>query len=467
MSENYTIPMFGPSATRSYYNACVGNNGLAEDEEYCIGYITSSIMSIERTIQIIEHKENNPDYLPNYFPDYLIDTIVYPICFSMRHAIEILLKIISKTVLKIAKNRSRPEDNDPCKNLSKNLKTHKIEVIWEIMKKLATSHDERYEPLINRIEPIILEISKIDETGETFRYAFDRTEEHKHLTSVQTIPLIVLLKNAKLLKNDIEKLIEKNHEIDNEYSHNLYTKRLSYYQLEELAKELPQKEKWGTTEFKKIKKHIIEKYNLKSAREFDRAVNIIKNNHELGHFIGIFHNLFDVDLKVFEIDNENPSVTKDDILFFYELYTDQKTIIDCYNIKKIPLTEEEIIEKIKNITTKKLEKISAAINALYYLNAYDTPYSKCYYVSYFKCLNEFRSAESSDNPEGVIQHLLRKGVALHRIYKSLDHLKQRDIGEAILKKYPFVSEQPLSLTKSNEDNLKHFRATDILQVGDH
>ncbi|MBP4047461.1 hypothetical protein [Chromobacterium violaceum] len=75
------------SIGETYLNACVGDNGFADDRTYADGFATA----VEKLVGAAIRRE------------VLVDTVIYPICFCARHYIELFLKYNVRKISNIKK----------------------------------------------------------------------------------------------------------------------------------------------------------------------------------------------------------------------------------------------------------------------------------------------------------------------------------------------------------------------------
>ena len=143
-----------------YYNACVGTNGFASNQLYLDGFVEAT----KQLCAVVLTKDR-----------FLADSLIYPIIFSARHSIELAIKIAFNKCLLLNKDiRTKP------------LNGHNIEWLYKRLKDYSI-FDKYILKSLNEIEDFIpntiLEIIKIDSSGETFRYRTDK-EENNHLDDI-------------------------------------------------------------------------------------------------------------------------------------------------------------------------------------------------------------------------------------------------------------------------------------------
>ena len=143
-----------------YYNACVGTNGFASNQLYLEGFVEAT----KQLCAVVLTKDR-----------FLADSLIYPIIFSARHSIELAIKIAFNKCLLLNKDiRTKP------------LNGHNIEWLYNRLKEYSI-FDKHILKSLNEIEDsipnTIVQIIKIDTSGETFRYRTDK-EDNNHLDDI-------------------------------------------------------------------------------------------------------------------------------------------------------------------------------------------------------------------------------------------------------------------------------------------
>lgn len=242
-------------------NACVGNNGLVDKRSYSDGFkdaveiLTSGILNIRSKGQI--------------------DTLIYPICFCARHHIELFLKNQIELISNMRKIA-------PSINVGA---THDLLLLWEAFQDIALATDERFDASINSIEEYVRDFAEIDPTGQTFRYPWS-TDSVKHLVNTPVINIPALRTRFLELAKHFHEFEHLSDYVGYEYRYGTYTKKLSRYQLEQIAKILPQRTAWGNPEFDQIRVELKKKYKL-SSRDLTEALKTIEDHTEFCSFIGM------------------------------------------------------------------------------------------------------------------------------------------------------------------------------------
>ena len=223
------------------YNACVGNNGWPNINTYIHGYRAATLVMLASVLKSVNCRKD----VPKNANDWCVDTAIYPILFSARHYIELYIK---QKVYAINQFKINKKIED------KLVRTHDINKLWDLLKTIVNeTHDSRISEFIIAIEPYVNDFSKIDLTGETFRYPYNQDYTKKHLENMSVIGLY----NFYHKFNELSKYMTNfDYLIDylyDEYRTHTYTSRLNREDIENIAKKLPVDTDWKKDEFIKIK----------------------------------------------------------------------------------------------------------------------------------------------------------------------------------------------------------------------
>ncbi|MDF4335916.1 hypothetical protein P3383_22245 [Vibrio parahaemolyticus] len=243
------------------FNACVGNNGWQSLETYSDGY--------DEAVTVLY--ESAKSYRTP------LDVIIHPIVFSARHRIELFLKAAIKS---LGEMRSELEVSD-----EKLIKTHDLNKLWELFKEKAQVCDRRFNDFLCDSEEIILEFAEIDPTAETFRYPYSQ-DNQKHLVSTPVINIEVFYERYRFLSEKMDDMFYKLEALVHEYQQGTFTSKLSRHDLYLIAKIIPLRKDWGSTEFVEIRGKIMSDYELGS-RNFSEALNVIQKHREFSSLIGV------------------------------------------------------------------------------------------------------------------------------------------------------------------------------------
>lgn len=223
------------------------------------------------------------------------DGLIYPICFCARHYIEISIKEkydkFSKLIDMIysIKNRRAPA-------LQKINQGHDLRILWN--KYLNVSKiDERFKRNNKKLTVLIMDFAEVDRTGQTFRYPYDNNNAI-HLTKISCINVEKIANKfnqiCKLFDQQ-DQLFEK---VYDEYNTGMYILKNDYvisrYKIEKISKKIPNKNKWGSEQFKVIKNNIIKNFQL-SGRDFSSILDLIQKHRKLSLNIGIENKIDSLD----------------------------------------------------------------------------------------------------------------------------------------------------------------------------
>ena len=395
----------------TWANACVGENGFPGYWEYAKGFSQAATILIEMILrgQGLKHS---------------VDMMVYPVCFNMRHSVELRLKDAILELIHIEKYRIR--------NLRFDFAgSHDIGNIWTFFAENARSVDDRYEPIISRLDKRIADIAEVDATGQTFRYPLD-TESQKHLVDVGVINLVVLKERFADLEAALDDLHHLSRYLLNEYAWGCFTKRMSRKNLFELASLLPRRSAWADESFGAIKKAIKERFKIGS-KELSESIKRIESHFELAPVIGARIPMLGVE--------------EDDVQEFFchwfnqhDVPSDQVPIdlevIEWGSDGWLETTERhsrirsEVWSTVKSdLTAEKL----AGVSALFYF-ALELEFSECYIRIYQTGLEEAQLAfaDSEDSVRTKYFHLFDKTNAIYNILRSLYFLRKAELADQLV-----------------------------------
>lgn len=271
---------FLPGADPSL-NAVVGNSWPV-DKNY------SYVLGFEQAVEVLlasAVQELYVDPITQEPKAVYIDALIYPICFCARHFIELFLK---RQILLTSSLRGQPDNAAG---------THDLASLWLRLQSHLPA-DSRLAPLAAPMGEFISDFAAIDETGETFRYAFD-LKDNLHLEGLTHINLGILAERLKSLREYAENFELQMEVLINEYRWRTYTSKLSREEIRQIAKKLPPYKNWGSEDFKPIKSAIQVEFGL-SSNDFNRAVCVIKKHREFSCMIGIEIPLEGVSIDIFE-----------------------------------------------------------------------------------------------------------------------------------------------------------------------
>ncbi|NWO06840.1 MAG: hypothetical protein HLX50_14440, partial [Alteromonadaceae bacterium] len=262
MARNNTT-FIGSAPT--WANACVGENGLPGYWDYAKGFSQAATILIDLVLSErgLEHS---------------VDEMVYPVCFNMRHSVELRLKGAISELILIEKIR--------CRDLQFDLAgSHDIGNIWSFFAEKARAADDRYDPIIRRLDTKITDFAEVDATGQTFRYPLDN-ESQKHLVDVAVINFVVLKRSFGELEAALDDLHRLNKYLYDEYRCGSFTKRLSRKNLFEIASFLPPRTTWASDSLSTTKELLKKNFNIGS-KELSDSIKLIESHFELAPAIEI------------------------------------------------------------------------------------------------------------------------------------------------------------------------------------
>lgn len=274
----------------SQFNACVGNNGNPSYSEYAEGFAEAAIHLIDTAIDRLD-----------------LDTLIYPICFNMRHAVELKLKQLVLMLGYVRRDITLTE--------FEHVSTHDISKIWICLESRANQVDKRVVPYLDTLKAIIVEFADVDPTGQTFRYPFNKSNK-KHLTEVSVINVFNLKKVFEKTQAALQCIYYFIENLSDEYRTGTYTRASSRYQIEQIAKKLPQHYEWANNiqHCDSVKESILREFDIGS-NEFGRIKKIVENHYDFAAHIGKeillkrstkndWINVFQISKKLREVDAE-------------------------------------------------------------------------------------------------------------------------------------------------------------------
>lgn len=398
----------------SWANACVGNNGNPSYWEYAKGFSQAATILIDVVLSegAVRHS---------------VDEMIYPVCFNMRHSVELRLKGAIEELIHIEKIRSRNLQFDF-------VGSHDIGNIWHFFASNSQLADDRYEPIIKRLDTKISDIAAIDPTGQTFRYPLS-LESQKHLVDVSLINFRVLKLSFIELEAALDELHHLNQYLRNEYQCGSYTNRLSRKNLFEIASLLPQRETWAAQDFVSIKDGIKKRFNI-SSRELSKSIEIIQSHYELAPRIEISIPLLGIKesfieeffghwFKLHHLPSFRDSIESED--------GDWCTVEILESVVKSLQIQAEVWNSIKSeLSPEKL----AGVSALFYFARdldFAESYIRCYSLDLAEARLAFASSEHSFKSQFL--HLFKKTNAVSNILKSLYFLYKNDFAERLVSTY--------------------------------
>ncbi|MFM9976938.1 MAG: hypothetical protein ACKVOP_02675 [Sphingomonadaceae bacterium] len=171
-------PLF-TNGTKTYLNACVGDNGGPYDLfDYGKGFFEGGHAIVQAAETMTAP----------------VDLLVYPAAFSYRHGIELLLKqlVISLNLLLGEGNKFQPNHN------MRQLWTDVVTLTNSIKKSLME------KDAVDRAGEMIVHFDAFDPTGQVFRYP-ESIKGNRHLADHKLINVDVLRKQMRELQEILER----------------------------------------------------------------------------------------------------------------------------------------------------------------------------------------------------------------------------------------------------------------------
>lgn len=397
MVNDFKTIMFARGG-HTWANACVGNNGNAGYWEYASGFSKASNLMLKSVVE-----EGDPVDL---------DTFIYPICFNMRHSIELRIKYSIVALREIAfhkKNKTVFFDLD---------KSHDIGVIWKFFKENSVKLDGRYHSLTDELDGFLCDLSKVDSTGQVFRYPYSN-EKQKHLTEISIINLINLKEGFRYIEEKFDELNNLNKYLSYEYMQGTCTSDLSRFDIKKISFELPHKSLWGLEGFNGIKECLAKKYKI-SKKQLSVAIDIIKNNYEFALNIGL-----NLGLKGLSDEQLVSFVSKWQSIYGGRVNEDGSGgVKDGMEVDRII----SYLRREDDLWCYYSDRLShdnvAGLYALFYFHR-ELDFSERYVFLYNEYLREFKMNSSVSKED--FMHLARKANLIEAVVESLEFLGKKNL----------------------------------------
>lgn len=398
----------------TWANACVGENGFPWYWDYAKGFSQAATILID----LVLSKRGG---------EHSVDEMVYPVCFNMRHSLELRLKGAISELILIEKAR--------CRNLQFDLAgSHDIGNIWSFFAEKAQGADDRYDPIIRRLDTKITDFAEVDATGQTFRYPLDN-ESQKHLVDVALINFVVLKRSFGELEAALDDLHRLNKYLCDEYRCGSFTKRLSRKNLFEMASFLPSRTTWAADSFGTTKEFLKKHFNIGS-KELAESIKLIESHFELAPAIGITIPLLGVEEAYIE-----------EFFSYWFKHHDLPSDKAPIEVEASEWGSEEMFEAIVNDTKRCAEvwetvksnltpEKLAGLSALFYF-ARELDFSESYARIYEFELEEANASFVSpeDSVRSQYFHIFDKTNALYNILRSLYFLQKVELAERLVVAY--------------------------------
>lgn len=404
----------------TWSNACVGNNGSPQIHEYASGFAKSALLVMEAVIRDRSMKLH-------------IDEFIYPICFNMRHSVELWLKKSVEDLEELYKFGGVLKSLD-------STKIHDLNILWQHVRDNSIEFDDRFEPIVMKMDGYVKDIIQIDLTGQVFRYPYSHIDE-KHLVDTSIISVVPLYQRFVELNELIKSLMRMSETLIGEYSRGTFIAnkpiKLNRKQLFLLAAEVMPRAQWGTYEFKENKKHLMTKYGL-SSNNFNQALRLIEKNYEMSGLIQqqlLLATLAEHDLQLFLDawaqlhDLDKIRHPPDPCIVSFDSDLDKGQVFDYNNSSK---------KLIDDLVVKLTKQGMATIKTLFYFARDNLNYSEDFEKKLNFELEGVHKLEGADFWR-YINHVFSKTSALEHILNSMNFLNQADMLESLISRYKLES----------------------------
>lgn len=213
------------------------------------------------------------------------DDLVYPFLHLIRHGYELQLKMIMDDIKTFGESYGITEINyeefDRCKY------SHDLGKIINFIENHIYKIDDRIESLISdSLNTAINRVSDFlpEKDIDPYRYATDR-EGKENLKDLNQVSFDNAIKDAEDFKNATDYILFCLSGLFDEYALGTHYKKLSRYNLFQIATQLPKHDKWKDPSFDDVRNEIKEKYKI-SYHTLEKAIKIIQNSRELSYYIG-------------------------------------------------------------------------------------------------------------------------------------------------------------------------------------
>ena len=400
--------------TPTWANACVGENGFPDYWDYAKGFSQAAVLLINTALQGRGLKHS-------------VDELVYPVCFNMRHSVELRLKGAITELSQIEEFRARKLDFDL-------VRSHDVGNIWSFFVEISKMVDDRYIPIIARLDKKISDFAEVDATGQTFRYPLN-TESQKHLVDVSIINFVQLKRSFSFLESALDELHCLNKYLCREYAWGTFTKNLSRKNLFELVSLLPPRHTWSDESFDIVRNRIKEKFKIGS-KELSDSIKIIETHFEFAPLIemsmpllGVIDSDIDEFFRHWFKQHNLPSDTDPIDLDASEWEGD--AIFE--SIDKDSRIHEEVWRLVKpNLTPEKM----AGLSSLFYFG-HEPDFSEHYQDIFELNLREAKAAneDSEVSFRSKFFHIYDKTNAVYNILRSLYFLRRPESADHLVTSY--------------------------------
>lgn len=288
-----------------YSRSCIGdNNGGMGNRDYTDGFemATDLLLCIANNYHYILKNPSLEDEYENRIYCFE-DPIIYPIIFTARHYIELSLKNRIEDLINLLEYFENITDNN-LKNkfthhcicqfrsadLIRFIGTHSILVLFNKLEEISSKLDREIVDFLKQnleIRDFIQELEDNDPNGETFRYRTSSDYKEDNLEKLDGLidreNFFNQFEKIKVFLENLKSILDRKIA---DFSTGTWTSKLSRNDLNNIAKKLPNRENWRSSEFDETKKQILLDYQI-SSNDFSKALKIIENHREFMSLIGL------------------------------------------------------------------------------------------------------------------------------------------------------------------------------------
>lgn len=240
----------------SEWNALIGEQG--ERVFYAEGYIEAAL---ELATLIV--RENRIAQR---------DTLVMPILYNARHSIELHLKLFIDEFVKVGLLPTGHRANHDIASHFTHLHDAQIP-------------DLSIRSLLDRLQPFVDSLTRIDQDGQEFRY-FENRDGDRSLKDKALANIVVIGRSLEALKAILSDLKYRTWSLCDEHETGTHTNWLSRSDLFEIAKLLPPRSGWADPTFDDARDLATKRFGI-SKKQFTISLDKMQETRELKAVLGI------------------------------------------------------------------------------------------------------------------------------------------------------------------------------------
>lgn len=292
-----------------------------------------------QTIQIIYDAVEEDKKCPIHTND-----LIYPFLHSIRHYYELELKFIIYEIHEFYVTYKKGVIKFDEQTLEKIEYHHDIGELYYFIKDNFYLLDERCKSLKYIIDAIYDCIEDFLPEGDIdqYRYATDK-QGNEFMPDINIVSYDKKYNAAVKFESNVRSIHNFINHISEEYKLETYHKNISRHQILDIAKKLPEYNRWKENSFKEIKEQIAAEYNL-SKKDLSGIIDIIKNSRWLSYYIKFnrpnFDNKFELLKKCMASNIEIEGVPSDEMIKW------KRGTINIYKIEEINKEESEFVETL-------------------------------------------------------------------------------------------------------------------------